>query len=84
VKERLPELDPVNFGPRVKIPVLMINGRDDSHFLLATSQVPMFQLLGSPDDDKRHMLLDAGHILPQDALNKEMLGWLDHYLGPAR
>jgi eukaryotic-like serine/threonine-protein kinase len=84
VKERLPELNPVNFGPRVKIPVLMINGRDDSHFLLATSQVPMFQNLGSPDDDKRHILLDAGHILPQDALNNEMLGWLDHYMGPAR
>jgi cephalosporin-C deacetylase-like acetyl esterase len=81
VKERLPELDPVNFGPHVKIPALMINGRDDSHFLLATSQLPMFEHLGSADGEKRHILLDAGHILPQDMLNKEMLAWLDRYLG---
>ena len=29
---RLPEIDPINFAPRVTIPVLMLNGRDDFTF----------------------------------------------------
>ena len=40
----LPEADPVNFAPRVKVPVLMLNGRFDFFFPTATSQEPMFKL----------------------------------------
>jgi hypothetical protein len=41
----------------------------------------MFALLGSPEKDKQLILLDAGHIPPQQAVNKELLAWLDRYLG---
>lgn len=84
LKERLPEIDPVNFAPRVKIPVLMIGGRLDSHFPLQTSQRPMFELLGSPEKDKQLILLDAGHIPPRQEVSKELLAWLDRYLRPVQ
>ena len=44
----LPEADPVNFAPRVKVPVLMLNGRFDFFGPTATSQEPLFKLLGTP------------------------------------
>jgi cephalosporin-C deacetylase-like acetyl esterase len=79
-----PELDQVNFAPRVKIPVLMLGGRNDNIFPLESSQLVMYELLGTPKKDKRHVILDAGHILPQEIVNKEMVSWLDRYLGPVR
>ena len=49
----LPEADPVNFAPRVTIPVLMLNGRFDFFFPTETSQEPMFRSLGTPPEHKR-------------------------------
>jgi eukaryotic-like serine/threonine-protein kinase len=80
----LPEADPMNFAPRVKIPVLMINGRYDFEIPLETCQEPLFQLLGSPPQDKKHVLFDAGHSPPLLPVMKEALNWLDHYLGPVK
>ena len=77
----LPEEDPINFAPHIKIPVLMINGRYDFMIPLESCQIPFFQLLGSPSADKRHVLLDSGHGLPYTPWFKETLDWLDHYLG---
>src|SRR5260370_1850323 len=47
------EADPVNFVPRVLVPVLMLNGRYDFVLPPATLQQPMFRLLGTPERDKR-------------------------------
>jgi len=44
----LPEVDAVHFLPRNKIPVLMLNGKYDHYCPYETSQLPMFQLLGTP------------------------------------
>ena len=44
----LPEIDPLNFAPRVTAPVLMLNGRYDFMEPLETSQRPLFRLLGTP------------------------------------
>ena len=41
----LPEVNAVNFLPRVKIPVLMLNGKYDSILPVEQSQDTMFQLL---------------------------------------
>jgi predicted esterase len=79
----LPEVDPINFLPRVKIPVLMINGRNDFFFPVETYQRPMFKLLGTPEKDKRYILLDSGHLPSRAESIKEILNWLDRYLGPA-
>ena len=77
----LPEVDPINFAPRVTTPVLMLNGRDDFDFPIETSQKPMFRLIGTPDADKRHVLFDGGHVFPFARVEKDTLDWLDRYLG---
>jgi hypothetical protein len=81
-KAFVPEIMTVNFAPRVRTPTLMINGRDDFIFPLQTSQRLLFDLLGPRPPDKRHALLAGGHIPPRVEVIKEVLDWLDHYLGP--
>jgi formylglycine-generating enzyme required for sulfatase activity/pimeloyl-ACP methyl ester carboxylesterase len=79
-----PEVDPVNYLPRIKIPTLMINGRYDFYFPIATSQLPMFRLLGTPPDQKRHVIEEGSHFVPRVRLIQETLAWLDKYqpVGP--
>jgi len=79
-----PEVDALNFAPYVRQPMLMVNGRYDSIYPVNAAQAPLFTLLGSPPGDKRHVILEAGHVPPNDLLTKEVLDWLDHYLGTAR
>jgi hypothetical protein len=63
------------------MPVLMINGRNDLLYSLKTSQLPMFALMGTPEEDKRHALFDTGHIVNLQDTIKETLDWFDRYLG---
>jgi dienelactone hydrolase len=74
-----PEVDQINFAPRVKIPVLMLNGRYDYFFPIDTSQKPMFDALGTAKEDKRHLVFEGGHGLPRLDMIKETLDWLDRY-----
>jgi hypothetical protein len=76
-------IEPVNFLPRVRVPILMLNGRQDFIFSMSTAQLPFFRLLGTPTADKRHALFDYGHIpLRNEEVIREILDWLDSYLGP--
>ena len=79
-----PEVDPWNYAPRVRMPVLMLNGRDDFIFPVDTSQIPLFGALGTPEQNKQHVLFDGGHVNLQFRLDLigEILKWLDRYLGP--
>ncbi len=83
-----PEADPMNFAPRAKMPVLMLNGRHDFAYPLEAAQEPMFRLLGAPQKDTRHVVFEnSGHFPNPDQmpeLIKEALDWLDRYLGPVR
>ena len=76
------EVDPLNFASHVHIPVLMLNGRYDFTYPPQTCQLPLFRLLGVRESDKRHVLLDTAHFLPRNPMIKEVLDWLDRYLGP--
>jgi dienelactone hydrolase len=80
-QKQKPEVDPFHFVSRVRIPVLMLNGRYDSFFPYETAQIPMFKLLGTPEEHKRHLIYDTGHNIPRNQLIKESLAWLDKYLG---
>lgn len=84
LQKSLPEVDELNFAPRVKVPVLMLNGRFDFFYPVETSQEPMFRLLGTPSQDKRRVVYETGHNIPRDELIKEILDWLDRYLGPLK
>jgi hypothetical protein len=66
----LAEANAIHFLPRVKQPVLMLNGRYDFFYPLESSQEPFFHWL------------DSGHLIPVNDLTKETLNWLDQYLGP--
>ena len=66
----------------MRIPTLMLNGRYDFGMPFETAQRPLFALLGSPAEHKRHRVLEAGHALPIDDVAREILPWLDRYLGP--
>jgi dienelactone hydrolase len=77
-----PEIDPVNYAPRVHLPTLLLSGRYDFETPFETAQRPLFALLGSPVGQKRHAVLEAGHALPIADVAREILPWLDRYLGP--
>ena len=77
----MPEIDPFNFVTRVRQPVLMINGRYDIVFPFETMQLPMYELLGTPAEDKRHYVSEASHLVPRDEVIRETLAWFDKYLG---
>ena len=78
-------MDWISFVTRVRIPVLMINGRFDDYFPLETSQRAMLHLLGTPEKDKKHVVFETGHgDLPHKDEVRETLDWLDKYLGPVK
>jgi dienelactone hydrolase len=78
----LPEADPVNFAPRVKVPVLMLNGRFDFYGPTAISQEPLFRLLGTPAEHKRRIVYETSHSIPRNDMIKEVVDWMDKYWGP--
>ncbi len=75
--------DAADFAPRMKKPVLMVNGRDDYVFSLDRAQQPLFRMVGTPDSEKEHLLLDTSHDVTErhSELVSAVLGWLDKYLG---
>jgi len=82
--KQLPEGDQLNFAPRVRAPVLFLNGRFDNWYPPHSSQETLFRLFGTPGRDKRRVVYDTGHDIPRPELIKETLNWLDKYLGPVR
>jgi pimeloyl-ACP methyl ester carboxylesterase len=76
-------IDSVDFTRRTTIPILMLSGRYDYVLPFETHQMPFFDLLGTPPEDKRLVVFDAGHWpFPRAEFIKENLAWLDKYLGP--
>ena len=79
----MPEADLFNFVPRIKMPTLLLGGEYDFGFPVDTSQRPLFILLGTPSEHKRHVVFEnAGHVPPRIDVIRETLDWLDRYLGP--
>ena len=81
---RLPqEHRPAVFAPHVRVPTLMVAGKNDPQSPVDTYQRPILDLLGTPATDKRLYVFEGGHS-PTDwnATVREILLWLDRYLGP--
>jgi pimeloyl-ACP methyl ester carboxylesterase len=86
-KDPPPVRNQLNYTPRVIIPVLMLNGRYDPFFPLEETVRPMFQHLGTPIELKKLIEFDGGHNIyrtHRNKLIKEVLDWLDRYLGPVK
>lgn len=79
-----PEAHQINYVTRVRTPTLMLNGAYDTILPAEWSSKPMFRLLGTPDEHKRHILYETDHIPPVNEFIKETLAWLDKYLGPVK
>jgi serine/threonine protein kinase len=75
--------DQAEFAPRMKKPVLMVNGRYDYTFSLEKAQNPLFGMVGTAEKDKRHIVLDSPHDVTEQRplLVRGVLEWLDRYLG---
>jgi len=78
------EVNQMSYVSRVKIPTLMLNGKYDSVFPYETSVKPMFDLLGTSDEHKVMKVYETDHIPPRNEYIKEILDWLDRYLGPVK
>jgi hypothetical protein len=79
-----PEADFINYVSRVTNPTLMLNGKFDMTIPYETMSKPMFDLLGTPDKDKKQIVYPTGHYIPRKELIKESLRWLDKYFGPVK
>ncbi len=79
-----PEADPIHYVRRTRVPVLMLNGKYDFFFPYETSQVPFYELLGTPKEHKKMVVHEVGHAVPATDRARESLAWLDKYLGPVR
>src|SRR5688572_9844399 len=81
IRSDLPASEQVyNYLPHVTQPVLMLNGRWDID-ATPESQQRLFELLGSPADQKKHVMFEAGHgNLPRFQVEKQTLEWFDRYL----
>ncbi|MGD2123291.1 MAG: protein kinase [Gemmatimonadota bacterium] len=75
-----PEVAPATYLPRISVPTLMMNGRYDRH--LDVGIRPMYDLLGAPEEEKRLILYETDHIPPRAEYVREIIAWLDEYLGP--
>jgi dienelactone hydrolase len=81
----LPEINTVNFLGRVKIPILMVNGRYDTILPPETAQEPMFHGWGATAANKRYAMVASGHQINipevRNEMIREVLSWLDERLG---
>lgn len=78
--EFLPEADPLNFVSHVQTPVLMLNGQYDIVFPYETGQLPLYEMLGTSPEHKKHVVTSDAHLVSREALIRETLDWLDKYL----
>lgn len=77
----LPEVNPINYISRVSTPLLLLVGRYDTIFPYQRSAKPMFDLIGTPVEDKVIKVYETDHIPPRAEYIKEILAWLDERFG---
>jgi dipeptidyl aminopeptidase/acylaminoacyl peptidase len=78
------EISDYSYVTRVRVPTIILNGRYDTYCPPDTCSRTMLDLLGTPAEDKRMILYETDHIPPRTEYIKEVLAWLDDYLGSVR
>ncbi len=80
VKPTLPEADNVNFAPYVRVPKLLLNGRNDEEHPWLSRGLPLWNLLREP---KELVLVEGGgHVVPPEDRIPAIKDFLDRVLGP--
>jgi len=65
----------------------MLNGEQDFIYNLESQPNPLFNILGSPPGQKKHVVFSGGHTVIFNSRARviaEMLDWFDRYLGPVQ
>jgi eukaryotic-like serine/threonine-protein kinase len=76
------EANNINFAPHIRVPVLMVNGKNDEEHPWLGRALPLWTLLREP---KKLVLVDAaGHLPPAEVRVPAINEWLDHQFGPVR
>jgi hypothetical protein len=78
----LPEANNISYIPRISMPLLMMNGRYDTLVGYDHSALPMYEMVATPAEHKVILDYPTDHIPPKAEYVKEILNWLDKYLGP--
>ena len=73
------DIDLAHYLPRVRQPVLQLNGYFDETYRYEERAKPYFDLLGS--ESKKHVVEPTGHFAPNSVVIRETLAWLDQHLG---
>ena len=76
-----PEVDPLNFLTRVRVPTRMVNLSADYFYPLETSAKPFYKLLGGAPKDMI-LMEGAGHFTPKKRIISETLDWFDRFPAP--
>ncbi len=79
----LPGTDQADFAPHVHAPTLLITGKYDWIFF---GKDALVRMLGAPAADKRVVVFDTAHDVSEQRpdLIREVVAWLDRYLGKVR
>ena len=80
-REEIVEISPASAPMRA---VQLIGNTTSRNGWLVGEVCALGRLLGSRNDQKKHLLYDTSHNLPRNEFIKETLNWLDQYLGPVR
>jgi len=72
------EIQPEKYAARVKTPTLLLNGRYDYFFPYQSSQLPLYNLLNLDNENKRHVVVEETHYVPNHILSEETLNWVNN------
>lgn len=67
----------------VEVPTLMLHGRYDNDLDYDTDAKPMFDFLGTPEQDKVMKIYETDHFVPKSEAIKETLNFMEKYFGPS-
>ncbi|MHC1764440.1 MAG: SUMF1/EgtB/PvdO family nonheme iron enzyme [Verrucomicrobiia bacterium] len=74
------------YAQRVRVPVLMVNGREDALIPWETSQKPLFERLKQGNSFSEYKPYPGGHGVLEglfsQQIHQDVLAWLDRFLGP--
>ncbi|NNF14094.1 MAG: protein kinase [Gemmatimonadetes bacterium] len=76
------EIAPWNYITRLTTPTMVINGEYDFMHPFEESQVPFFDLIAVPDEEKEFVVLPTGHLPANNDVIAHTLRWLDERFGP--
>jgi len=80
-----PDWNPLNYAPRITVPVLIQNGKYDYKTSVERALQPLLKLFGTPDKDKTLKLYECGHaVWLRMEQKRDEIDFLDKYFGPAK